>query len=205
MICGIGTRIRGRVCSGSAHGGRPCNGEESQAEVCNEAPCPGFLYEKGENIKENYSPAWTEWLQWSSCSQSCGLGMRERTRNCSIPQNNTTILQDNPNISENSTTITQVSTSSTGDTPSSDSNNFSTDLFAGDLDQSDTGESVKDSAEGSFEESEDLAQDLSDDSPSPIKTVEEPKKRSKRESVEASCLGEKKEIEDCLERKCPGH
>ena len=131
--------------------------------------------------------------------------MRERTRNCSIPQNNTTILQDNPNISENSTTTTQVSTSSTGDTPSSDSNNFSTDLFAGDLDQSDTGESVKDSAEGSFEESEDLAQDLSDDSPSPIKTVEEPKKRSKRESVEASCLGEKKEIEDCLERKCPGH
>ena len=131
--------------------------------------------------------------------------MRERTRNCSIPQNNTTILQDNPNISENSTTTTQVSTSSTGDTPSSDSNNFSTDLFAGDLDQSDTEESVKDSAEVSFEESEDLAQDLSDDSPSPIRTVEEPMKRSTRESVEASCLGEKKEIEDCLERKCPGH
>ena len=139
------------------------------------------------------------------------MGLRERTRNCSIPQNNTTISQDNSNISENSTTIvensttiTQVSTSSTGDATSSDSNNFSTDLFAGDLDQSDTGESVKDSAEGSFEESEDLAQNLSDDSPSPIKTVEEPMKRSKRESVEAPCLGEKKEIEDCLERKCPG-
>ena len=47
-------------------------------------------------------------------------------------------------------------------------------------------------------------QNLSDDSPSPIKTVEEPMKRSKRESVEASCLGEKKEIEDCLDRNCPG-
>ena len=135
--------------------------------------------------------------------------MRERTRNCSIPQNNTTISQDNSNISENSTTIaensttiTQASTSSTGDTTSSDSNNFSTNLFAGDLDQSDTGESVKDSAEGSFEESEN--QDLSDDSPSQITTVEEPMKRSTRESVEAPCLGEKKEIEDCLERNCPG-
>ena len=139
------------------------------------------------------------------------MGLRERTRNCSIPQNNTTISQDNSNLSENSTTIvensttiTQVSTSSTGDTTSSDSNNFSTDLFAGDLDQSDTGESVKDSAEGSFEENENLAQDPSDDSLSQITTVEEPMKRSTRESVEATCFGEKKEIEDCLERNCPG-
>ena len=43
VTCGTGTRRRGRVCSGSAHGGRPCNGEESQAEVCIEAPCPGFF------------------------------------------------------------------------------------------------------------------------------------------------------------------
>ena len=46
VTCGTGTRRRGRVCSGSAHGGRPCDGEESQAEVCNEAPCPGFFYKK---------------------------------------------------------------------------------------------------------------------------------------------------------------
>ena len=46
VTCGTGTRRRGRVCSGSSHGGRPCAGEESQAEVCNEAPCPGFFYIK---------------------------------------------------------------------------------------------------------------------------------------------------------------
>ena len=29
---------------------------------------------------------WTEWSAWSSCSQSCGVAIRERKRTCGNPK-----------------------------------------------------------------------------------------------------------------------
>ena len=65
VSCGSGTRRRGRVCTGAAHGGLPCSGEDNQREICTQPPCPGF---KKVKILENLFPlrmgrlAAVEWL-----------------------------------------------------------------------------------------------------------------------------------------------
>ena len=76
LTCGNGTRRRSRTCSNPEpqHGGEDCGrfGPNVQSESCNAQPCP---------IDGQY----TAWSEFSQCSQTCGNGTMQRTRNCTNP------------------------------------------------------------------------------------------------------------------------
>eukprot|EP01012_Entosiphon_sulcatum_P049575 TRINITY_DN6820_c0_g1_i6.p1 TRINITY_DN6820_c0_g1~~TRINITY_DN6820_c0_g1_i6.p1 ORF type:complete len:7637 (+),score=112.47 TRINITY_DN6820_c0_g1_i6:5459-28369(+) len=66
--CGGGSQRRTRSISVAAnYGGKPCPSDLQDAQPCNTQPCP-----------VNCEVA--EWGIWSSCSLSCGSGVRNRTR-----------------------------------------------------------------------------------------------------------------------------
>lgn len=44
FTCGRGHRTRTRMCSPPQHGGRACDGPETQTKLCNIALCPGIIY-----------------------------------------------------------------------------------------------------------------------------------------------------------------
>ena len=75
--CGLGNKTRWRNCSNPQpqYGGRNCShlGDPVQVEVCVFRHCPvhgGF----------------TEWTEFSRCSKSCEVGLKNRTRYCTNPQ-----------------------------------------------------------------------------------------------------------------------
>nr|XP_023689527.1 adhesion G protein-coupled receptor B3 isoform X1 [Paramormyrops kingsleyae] len=70
FTCGRGQRTRTRTCEPPLHGGRPCDGPETQTRLCNIALCP-------------VDGQWQEWSQWSDCSVTCANGTQQRTRQCS--------------------------------------------------------------------------------------------------------------------------
>ncbi|XP_063418218.1 coadhesin-like [Mytilus trossulus] len=73
VSCGEGVRIRNRTCdnpppSGS---GQHCVGSETEKSICNLGKCP-------------IDGGWSPWFN-SSCSVSCGEGVRIRNRTCDNP------------------------------------------------------------------------------------------------------------------------
>lgn len=70
--CGVGNRRRSRTCSVPAPilGGATCEGNEWHTQDCEAQPCP-------------IDGSWMNWIEWSSCSVTCGGGTQTRTRNCS--------------------------------------------------------------------------------------------------------------------------
>ena len=72
--CGGGTRMKSRSCPYKPfQRSSPCgDGQSEVTETCNEDPCQP-------------DPAWTEWNEWSSCSQTCGGGTKNRARSCKVP------------------------------------------------------------------------------------------------------------------------
>lgn len=72
--CGGGKRNYKRACNNPSpkNGGAVCPGDASKDVDCNTQPCPihGGL---------------TTWTAWSTCTKTCGLGSRARTRTCSNP------------------------------------------------------------------------------------------------------------------------
>ena len=66
--CGDGSKFRTRQCPYD----NECKGSEFQNERCHVKDC------------YRHSPNWNSWSEWSPCSQSCGNGQRERSRQCSI-------------------------------------------------------------------------------------------------------------------------
>ncbi|OWF34851.1 Hemicentin-1 [Mizuhopecten yessoensis] len=67
--CGDGLRLRERTCDGPYNGGLNCSGEWTDVGDCNLRPCP---------VDGNF----TEWMDWSECSRTCGGGNRTRERDC---------------------------------------------------------------------------------------------------------------------------
>ncbi|XP_032408827.1 adhesion G protein-coupled receptor B3 isoform X6 [Xiphophorus hellerii] len=70
FTCGRGHRTRTRMCAPPQHGGRACDGPETQSKLCNIALCP-------------VDGQWQEWSSWSDCSVTCANGTQQRTRQCS--------------------------------------------------------------------------------------------------------------------------
>uniref|UniRef100_A0AAY4BMK4 Adhesion G protein-coupled receptor B3 n=1 Tax=Denticeps clupeoides TaxID=299321 RepID=A0AAY4BMK4_9TELE len=70
FTCGRGHRTRTRMCIPPQHGGRACDGPETQSKLCNIALCP-------------VDGQWQEWSPWSDCSVTCANGTQQRTRQCS--------------------------------------------------------------------------------------------------------------------------
>ena len=75
--CGNGTQFRTRDCNEPLphFGGRDCStlGPSNDTRVCNMRPCP---------IHGSFS----EWSEFSSCSETCGLGIKIRYRYCTNPE-----------------------------------------------------------------------------------------------------------------------
>ncbi|XP_061163025.1 A disintegrin and metalloproteinase with thrombospondin motifs adt-1-like [Saccostrea echinata] len=71
MSCGGGVRVRGRKCDTPfpRYGGQPCSGDDREAEDCNTNAC-------------SMDAGFSQWGDWSSCSQTCSLGQRTRSRTC---------------------------------------------------------------------------------------------------------------------------
>ena len=74
--CGNGFRTRNRNCSNPVpqHGGRNCStlGSDHEKTSCNLGECP---------VHGGYS----EWSEFSVCSQTCGNASKTRTRTCNNP------------------------------------------------------------------------------------------------------------------------
>uniref|UniRef100_A0A8C6YM76 Hemicentin 1 n=1 Tax=Nothoprocta perdicaria TaxID=30464 RepID=A0A8C6YM76_NOTPE len=72
--CGQGNRTRSRSCSSppAQHGGKGCDGRAVESVMCNVRPCP-------------VDGAWSSWLPWAPCSETCGTGTRRRLRLCDAP------------------------------------------------------------------------------------------------------------------------
>lgn len=74
--CGSGTSQRFRSCTDiqgldvappGISGG--CRGNDKSSQPCKLRPCP----------------EWGHWRQWSQCSSTCGVGQRQRRRQCNLP------------------------------------------------------------------------------------------------------------------------
>lgn len=81
MTCGTAHQMRTRTCSSPSpeHGGRTCDGEDSEEIECKLSPCPTappFLPVHG---------GWSDWTDWTPCSVICGIGFQSRMRSCSRP------------------------------------------------------------------------------------------------------------------------
>jgi len=73
--CGTGSRSRSRVCDDPepAFGGTSCPGLATEQEPCNTQPCP---------VHGN----WGSWSNYSECSETCGGGVQNRSRDCDDPK-----------------------------------------------------------------------------------------------------------------------
>ncbi|KAK7106181.1 hypothetical protein V1264_017467 [Littorina saxatilis] len=80
VTCGIGTRDRRRRCDNPPANfcGRSCPGSAMQTEP----------YDNGVPCVTCVDGNWGRWASWGSCLVTCGMGMRERRRECDSPPNN---------------------------------------------------------------------------------------------------------------------
>ncbi|XP_069091078.1 thrombospondin-2 isoform X1 [Pleurodeles waltl] len=73
--CGVGNITRIRLCNSPLPqmGGKDCQGNGRETKQCEGIPCP-------------VNGKWGPWSPWSSCTVTCGGGLRERSRLCNSPR-----------------------------------------------------------------------------------------------------------------------
>ncbi|XP_048772936.2 hemicentin-1-like isoform X2 [Ostrea edulis] len=74
VSCGEGVHERRRLCDNPPprYGGHHCHGDTVQLKTCRVQQCA-------------VDGMWGQWNHWTSCSQSCGGGVRSRLRRCDSP------------------------------------------------------------------------------------------------------------------------
>ncbi|XP_010877291.1 thrombospondin-1-like [Esox lucius] len=74
VTCGEGVITRIRLCNSPTPqmGGRDCQGQGRETEVCKKSPCP-------------IPGGWGPWSLWDACSVTCGGGLQTRQRLCNNP------------------------------------------------------------------------------------------------------------------------
>ncbi|XP_062570988.1 hemicentin-1-like isoform X1 [Saccostrea cucullata] len=74
VSCGEGVHERRRLCDNPPprYGGQHCHGDRVQLKTCSVQQCA-------------VDGMWGQWNHWTSCSQSCGGGVRSRLRRCDSP------------------------------------------------------------------------------------------------------------------------
>ncbi|PIK53943.1 hypothetical protein BSL78_09165 [Apostichopus japonicus] len=82
VTCGEGTSDRHRICNNPypQYDGNPCEGKSHQIQTCERMQCPRNL------------TGWDVWGSWSVCSEECGGGTMQRSRECTL--NGETISQE---------------------------------------------------------------------------------------------------------------
>ncbi|XP_059055109.1 uncharacterized protein LOC131849133, partial [Achroia grisella] len=77
-LCGKGLRWRLRRCDTPPPSAEHlvCTGKPLQAENCDGDQCAI------DDTFHDVAGTWTEWRQWSTCSEKCGAGVRRRRRSC---------------------------------------------------------------------------------------------------------------------------
>ncbi|XP_060593958.1 A disintegrin and metalloproteinase with thrombospondin motifs adt-1-like [Ruditapes philippinarum] len=74
VTCDIGVQKRHRKCTNPVPSrfGDHCFGDPIDVRICEQGPCA--------------NGGWTEWGTWSSCSSTCGGGVRSQSRTCTNPR-----------------------------------------------------------------------------------------------------------------------
>ncbi|XP_053380407.1 aggrecan core protein-like [Mercenaria mercenaria] len=88
VTCGSGTSGKLRRCSTGKEA--DCPGKAFEILSCDEGPCPT-------------DGSWRSWQVWSTCSTTCGVGRRFRTRICNNPAPQNNGLDCSGSINETST------------------------------------------------------------------------------------------------------
>ncbi|CBY14982.1 unnamed protein product, partial [Oikopleura dioica] len=78
QTCGYGKKTRKRTCIDSSYSGQSCYGKRAQSRYCNAFPCT-TTYVSTTTKKPS---EWSYWSIWSSCTKTCNVGTRSRTRYC---------------------------------------------------------------------------------------------------------------------------
>ncbi|CAD5234701.1 unnamed protein product [Bursaphelenchus xylophilus] len=75
--CQNGQRSRTRFCTNPSpqNNGKPCNGNDFELQPCLDLQFCG----------KSVNGEWSQWGQWSDCSESCGFSFKRRERHCSAP------------------------------------------------------------------------------------------------------------------------
>ncbi|XP_065653642.1 SCO-spondin-like isoform X14 [Hydra vulgaris] len=73
QTCGSGRMVRNRMCENVSSDNFICFGLSQDVWSCNEFLC-------------SVNGEWTNWSEWSLCSQPCNVGETKRVRNCSKPK-----------------------------------------------------------------------------------------------------------------------